>query len=275
MYYIIYLLLSLNLLFMQNSNEGFKMPGSGIILGEVLNQDTGQPVEYASVNLIDVKKSEIVNGQLSDYNGIFLFKEVENGQYIIEIKFMGYKTWKSNTIQINSSFKKPTRKDFGTIFLISKAIEGQSVNITEKKEMYEFEADKLVYNPDNDIIASSGSAEDVLNRAPMVTVDQDGGIQLRGNGNVNVLVDGRKNRVDLANISGSQIEKVEVITSASAKYDPEGMAGIINIVLKKGTKDGFNGNIQVKGQHNAYHSLDEMNGLSFYGNYRKNKWNYS
>ena len=77
--------------------------------------------------------------------------------------------------------------------------------------------------------------------------------------------------MDLANISGSQIERVEVITSASAKYDPEGMAGIINIVLKKGTNDGFNGNIQIKGQHNEYNSIDEMNGLSFYGNYKKNK----
>ena len=249
------------------------MPGSGIILGEVLNQDTGQPIEYASITLIDFESKEIINGQLSDYNGIFLFKEVKNGQYFIEIKFMGYESWSSEIITINSSFKKPTRKDFGTVFLNTKSLKGQSVDITEKKEMYEFEADKLVYNPDNDIIASSGTAEDVLNRAPMVTVDQDGDIQLRGNGNVNILVDGRKNRVDLANISGSQIEKVEVITSASAKYDPEGMAGIINIVLKKGTNDGFNGNVQLKGQHNEYHSFDEMNGLSFYGNYKKNKFN--
>ena len=274
MHYIIYFLLSINLIFMQGmNNSGFQMPGTGIILGEVINEETGAPVEYASVTLIDYDSKDVINGQLTDYNGIFVFKEVKNGQYYIEIKFMGYESWNSEMIKINSSFKKPTRKDFDTIFLNTKALEGQSVNITEKKEMYEFEADKLVYNPDNDIIASSGTAEDVLNRAPMVTVDQDGEIQLRGNGNVNILVDGRKNRVDLANISGSQIEKVEVITSASAKYDPEGMAGIINIVLKKGTNDGFNGNIQLKGQHNEYHSFDEMNGISFYGNYKKNKFN--
>ena len=274
MHYIIYFLLSINLIFMQGmNNSGFQMPGTGIILGEVINEETGAPVEYASVTLIDYDSKDAINGQLTDYNGIFVFKEVKNGQYYIEIKFMGYESWNSEMIKINSSFKKPTRKDFDTIFLNTKALEGQSVNITEKKEMYEFEADKLVYNPDNDIIASSGTAEDVLNRAPMVTVDQDGEIQLRGNGNVNILVDGRKNRVDLANISGSQIEKVEVITSASAKYDPEGMAGIINIVLKKGTNDGFNGNIQLKGQHNEYHSFDEMNGISFYGNYKKNKFN--
>ena len=252
----------------------FQMPGSGIILGEVINADSGMPVEYASITLINIKSSEIEMGQLSDQNGIFIFKEVKNGDYFVEIKFMGYETWKSKELNINSSFTKPTRKDLNLIQLKTKVLEGQSVNITDQKEMYEFEADKLVYNPDKDIIAASGSAEDVLNRTPMVTVDQDGGVQLRGQDNVNILVDGRKNRMDLANISGSQIERVEVITSASAKYDPEGMAGIINIVLKKGTTDGFNGNIQTKGQHNAYHSFDEMHGINGYANYQKGDWNF-
>ncbi|MFL2988835.1 TonB-dependent receptor [bacterium] len=273
MYYILCLVLSFQFILSQDGKE-YQMPGTGIILGEIINQDSGAPIEYASVTLINKESNDIITGQLTDNNGIFVFKEVKNGDYFIEIKFMGYDDWSSEIIKINSSYTKPTRRDLQTIQLSTKALEGRSVNITEKKEMYEFEADKLVYNPDNDIVASAGTAEDVLNRAPMVTVDQDGEIQLRGNGNVNVLVDGRKNRVDLANISGSQIEKVEVITSASAKYDPEGMAGIINIVLKKGTNDGFNGNVQLKGQHNEYHSFDEMNGLSFYGNYKKNKFNF-
>lgn len=272
MYYILCLLLSFQFILSQDGKE-YQMPGTGIILGEIINQDSGAPIEYASVTLISKESNDIITGQLTDNNGIFVFKEVKNGDYFIEIKFMGYDDWSSEIIKINSSYTKPTRRDLQTIELSTKALEGQSVNITEKKEMYEFEADKLVYNPNNDIVASAGTAEDVLNRAPMVTVDQDGEIQLRGNGNVNILVDGRKNRVDLANISGSQIEKVEVITSASAKYDPEGMAGIINIVLKKGTNDGFNGNVQLKGQHNEYHSFDEMNGFSFYGNYKKNKFN--
>ena len=275
MRYILFILIVFQFLGAQQNKRGdFQMPGTGIILGEVLNADTSMPIEYAAITLINSETKDITSGQLTDNNGIFIFKEIKNGDYFVEIKFMGYESWESDVVTINSSYKKPTRKDLQTILLQTKALEGQSVNITDKKEMYEFEADKLVYNPDNDIIASAGSAEDVLNRAPMVTVDQDGQVQLRGNGNVNILVDGRKNRTDLANISGSQIEKVEVITSASAKYDPEGMAGIINIVLKKGTNDGFNGNIQIKGQHNEYHSIDEMNGLSFYGNYKKNKFNF-
>ena len=87
MYYIIYFLLSINLIFMQGMNSsGFQMPGSGIILGEVINEETGQPVEYASVTLIDYDSKDVINGQLTDYNGIFVFKEVKNGQYFIEIK---------------------------------------------------------------------------------------------------------------------------------------------------------------------------------------------
>ena len=247
------------------------MPGTGVILGEVIHADTGNPIEYASISLINKKSNEVVTGQLTDARGVFVFQELKKGYYFIEISFMGLESWKSEEIHIT---KTSNRNNIGTIQLKSKLLEGTEVNITEKKEIYEFEADKLVYNPDNDIVATTGSAEDVLNRAPMVTVDQDGEVQLRGNSNVNILVDGRKNRIDLANISGSQIEKVEVITSASAKYDPEGMAGIINIVLKKGSSDGFNGNIKLNGNHNKYYSLDKMHGLSTYGNYRKGKFNF-
>ena len=169
--------------------------------------------------------------------------------------------------------KKNNRINIGRIELKNKVIEIGSVDIKDTKEIYEFETDKIVYNPENDIIATAGSAEDVLSNAPMVSVDQDGEVQLRGKSNVNILVDGRKNRIDLGNIAGSQIEKVEVITSPSAKYDPEGMAGIINIVLKKGSTDGFTGNIKVDGGHTQYHSMDEIHGLNAFGNYKKGPLN--
>ena len=265
----IYILLA-TLLFTQTYDYS-KQSKNTFISGQILNISNGTPVEYASVSLLNADNKENMMGQLSDSDGRFIFRNISLGDYIVEINFMGFKDWQSKLISIVST---DDIQDLGIIELSFKALSSDDISITATKEVYEFKADKLVYNPDNDIIATSGSAEDVLNRAPMVTVDQEGEIQLRGNGNVNILIDGRKNRVDLANISGSQIEKVEVITSASAKYDPEGMAGIINIVLKKGTNDGFNGNIQIKGQHNEYHSIDEMNGLSFYGNYKKNKFNF-
>ena len=215
--------------------------GTGVILGEVLSAKTGSPIEYASVSLISKKSNEAEMGQLTDANGNFIFQEIVTGYYFLEVRFMGFESWISKEIYIS---KNNNRQNIGKIELKQKLLETESVDITEKKETYEFEVDKIVYNPENDIIASSGSAEDVLSNAPMVSVDQDGEVQLRGKSNVNILVDGRKNRIDLANIAGSQIEKVEVITSPSAKYDPEGMAGIINIVLKKGAMDGLTGDIK-------------------------------
>ena len=168
MYYILCLVLSFQFILSQDG-KGYQMPGTGIILGEIINQDSGAPIEYASVTLINKESNDIITGQLTDNNGIFVFKEVKNGDYFIEIKFMGYDDWSSEIIKINSSYTKPTRRDLQTIQLSTKALEGQSVNITEKKEMYEFEADKLVYNPDNDIVASAGTAEDVLNSCLLYT----------------------------------------------------------------------------------------------------------
>ena len=251
-------------------SKKWRMPGIGVISGEVVYAETGTPLEYASVTLFDKKSNDIITGLLTDDRGLFVFQEIRVGDYFIEINFMGIEPWISEEIHIS---KKNKRINIGRIEVTSKFIEAASVDIKDTKEIYEFETDKIVYNPENDIIASAGSAEDVLSNAPMVTVDQDGEVQLRGKSNVNILVDGRKNRIDLANIAGSQIEKVEVITSPSAKYDPEGMAGIINIVLKKGSTDGFTGNIKINGNHNKYHTIDKMNGFNIFGNYRKGPLN--
>ena len=244
---------------------------SGSIVGTVINANTGGPIEYASVSLINQKSNQVEVGQLTLLDGRFILSGFHKGNYSISITFMGFETWKSEVINITDNNIK---KDLGTISLKIKSIKSDDVNITEQKEAYEFTADKIVYTPAKDIIASSGSAEDVLTQAPLVSVDQDGEVSLRGNSNVNILVDGRAKRIDLGSISASQIKEVEIITSPSAKYDPEGMAGIINIVLKKGSNDGFNGILKFNGRHNKYYSLDKMNGLNFNGNYRKQKLNF-
>ena len=254
----------------QNDKASRSISETGVISGAVFNSDTGSPIEYASITLFKKESNEIIEGQLTDELGFFVFQEIRKGKYFVEINFMGVQPWVSGEINIS---KKNNRIDIGRIELQNKFIEAASVDIKEKKEIYEFETDRIVYNPENDIIASSGSAEDILENTPMVTVDQDGEVQLRGKSNVNILVDGRKNRVDLVNISGDQIEKVEVITSPSAKYDPEGMAGIINIILKKGSTDGFTGNIKLDGGHTQYHSMDAIHSLNAFGNYKKGPLN--
>jgi len=272
---IIFLILIFNFLYSQHNHdhdhEHGHNHGSGSIVGTVINANTSEPIEYASVSLINKTSNEVEMGQLTVLDGRFSFLNIHKGNYVININFMGFKTWNSKVISISGH---PTIKDMGTIALTVVSLQSEDVNITAEQEVYEFKANKMVYNPSKDIIASSGSAEDVLTQAPLVSVDQDGQVSLRGNSNVNILVDGRAKRIDLGSIAASQIKEVEVITSPSAKYDPEGMAGIINIVLKKGSNDGFNGILKFNGRHNRYYSLDKMNGLNFNGNYRKQKLNF-
>ena len=103
-------------------------------------------------------------------------------------------------------------------------------------------------------------------KVPLVTVDQEGEVSLRGSADVRILVDGRPIRSEVSDIAASTIDKVEVITSASAKYSPEGMAGIINIVRKKGNYDGFNGSLRLNARNSDYFGPDKMNGLTFFSN---------
>ena len=194
--------------------------------------------------------------------------------YSIKIEFMGYTS--REFLNVKLAFSGATwKKDFGEIKLQPTSLELEIVNVIDEKPIFEFDADKMVYNSSDDIVAGSGTAEDVLNKVPMVTVDQDGEVSLRGNPNVKILLNGRPNRTggDVDIIPASLNDKVEVITSPSAKYDPEGMAGIINIVLKKGTFEGLNGSIKSNMKHNEFNSVGDMNGFTFYVNYQKNKFN--
>ena len=212
---IIFLTLIFNFLYSQHNHDHDHghghSHGSGSIVGIVINATTGNPIEYASVSLVNQNSNEVEVGQLTLLDGRFILSGFHKGSYKLSIAFMGFETWTSEIINITDNNIK---KDLGSIGLNIKSIESEDVNITEQKEAYEFTADKIVYTPEKDIIASSGSAEDVLTQAPLVSVDQDGEVSLRGNSNVNILVDGRAKRIDLGSIAASQIKEVEVITQA-------------------------------------------------------------
>ena len=173
------------------------------------------------------------------------------------------------------SLKAKKNFDAGILKLNSIVLVTEAVQVIDKKPIFEFEADKMIYNSSDDIVAESGTAEDVLNKVPMVTVDSEGEISLRGNPNVKILVNGRPNRTGTAvdNIPASLIDKVEIITSPSAKYDPEGMAGIINIQLKKGRFEGLNGSVRFGAKHNQFNSVDDLNSISLNTNYQTGKIN--
>ena len=179
--------------------------------------------------------------------------------------------------KLRISFYPQGKKNFdaGILKLNSIVLVTEAVQVIDKKPIFEFEADKMIYNSSDDIVAESGTAEDVLNKVPMVTVDSEGEISLRGNPNVKILVNGRPNRTGTAvdNIPASLIDKVEIITSPSAKYDPEGMAGIINIQLKKGRFEGLNGSVRFGAKHNQFNSVDDLNSISLNTNYQTGKIN--
>ena len=242
------------------------------IFGSVVDSITAIPIEYASISLLN-PSGEVVTGGVSDSDGYFQIKEIHPGMYDVKIEFMGFKTVTISQIKLN--FKQQPIKDLGKIILTAAALELDAVKVIDDKPIFEFEADKMIYNSSDDIIAGSGTAEDVLNKVPMVTVDQDGEVSLRGNPNVKILINDRPNRSggDVDNIPASLIDKIEVITSPSAKYDPEGMAGIINIVLKKGRYEGLNGSIKLNVKHNSFNSVDDMNGTTFYSNYQTDNYN--
>ena len=244
---------------------------TGNISGFIIDKDTEEAIEYVSISVFNINQTSPINGGVSDSEGFFNINQIPLGNYNVVIEFIGYN---SLSMPVDISKDGGIRKNLGRISMSRTSIEAKEISIVDKKPIYQYESDKMVYNASEDIITGSGTAEDVLKKVPMVTVDQEGEISLRGNPDVRILVDGRPMRSEASDISASTIEKVEVITSPSAKYNPEGMAGIINIIRKKGNYDGFNGSVRLNGRNSKYYGPDKMNGFTFYSNYRKNKLNF-
>ena len=252
-------------------------PKIGAVYGEVINANTSEPIEYVSISIYNSNTEKIESGGITDSYGFFSVDEITPGSYFIIVEFIGYEIIVIEDIKLNRN--EGIKRNLGTISLMPKAIEGTEIDVEGEMPEIEFETDKMVYTPSNDILSSSGSAEDLLNNVPMVLVDQDGTVTLKGSSNVKILVNSRENRIgeggnDVDNIPASMIEKVEVITSPSAKYDPEGMAGIINIILKKDKDRGFNGEIKVYTKQNDNHNFGTMGGLSLSSNYKTDKFNF-
>ena len=218
---------------------------SGAVTGKVIDSSTKKAVEYANVSIFSSKDSSIVTGTVTNENGIFIIKNLQPGQYYAKVSFIGYKTKMINNINIAS---KDQGAQIGMVSLAPSSIKLGTVVVKGKNDMIITNLDKQVINVDKDLQSAGGTALDVMQNIPALTVDIDGNISLRGSTNVTILVDGKPtglaglNSSDvLTSIPASSIKSVEVVTNPSAKYDPEGTAGIINIVLKKKTNLGFNG----------------------------------
>ena len=211
------------------------------VSGKVIEKGTNLPLEYSTVSLVSTTTNKIVAGGITDAKGDFNF-DTNPGVYNVKIEFISFKSLelKSKTITQDTNL--------GSISLLPDATQLNEVVIKSEKASVEIKLDKKIYNVGQDMTVKGGSASDVLDNVPSVTVDGDGNVSLRGNDNVVILIDGRRsNAINIAdalkNIPADALDKVEVITNPSARYDAEGGAGIINIVLKKGKNNGLNGTI--------------------------------
>ncbi|MBF9237004.1 TonB-dependent receptor [Hymenobacter sp. BT683] len=220
--------------------------GTGRISGVVLDGATKKPVEFATVALLPATGDKPVDGTVADDRGRFTLKGLAAGEYRLQLSFIGYG---SLTQPVTLADGKMSL-DLGTVALTAAAQQLSDVTVTGDRPVVESKPDRLVYNAGTDNTNKGGTAADVLRKAPMVSVDPDGNLQLRGSGNVRILINGKPSAVisgDIATalkqLPGDQIKSVEVITSPSAKYDGEGSAGIINIVLKENNLQGVNGNV--------------------------------
>ncbi|MBA5792562.1 TonB-dependent receptor [Flavobacterium sp. xlx-214] len=212
--------------------------GNGTIKGKVIEKNSKSNVGFASV-AISVN-GEIISGDLTDEDGSFTITNLPNKEVELSVEYIGFKTYK-NTVNLTNE----KTIDLGTISLDADDELLSEVVIQAERSTMEQLVDRKVIRVGKDLSTAGASASEIMNNIPSVNVDQDGNISMRGNQNVRILVDGKPTQLDpktlLKQIPSNSIDKIELITNPSAKYNPEGMSGMINIVLKKNMQDGFNG----------------------------------
>ncbi|MCH8533435.1 MAG: TonB-dependent receptor [Flavobacteriaceae bacterium] len=236
------------------------------ITGKVVD-DQGFELEMASVSIINPANDNVVDGGITDMEGKFML-EAPQGIYTLKIEFISFEPRVFKNVKVDQNL------DFGTIELQSQVDVLDEVNVVAEKTEVEVKLDKRIYNIGKDLTISGGTVSDALNNVPSVSADVDGTISLRGNENVRILINGKPSTLAgfgdqdvLQQLPAEAIERVEVISSPSARYDAEGTAGIINIILKRDRTLGFNGSAQLTT------GTPLNNGVTLNGNLRTEKFN--
>ena len=243
----------------------------GIVKAVVVDSKTGESLSYANLKILQVSDSKLITGNIANDKGE-VSVNISLGKYIAEVEFMGYKSFKSSEFSIS---KENSIFDLGTIKLEPSTNTLAEVEVRAEKSTMVLSLDKKIFNVGKDLANAGGSASDLLTNIPSVSVDPDGGVKLRGSDNVRILIDGKpsglvsfKGGAGLQQLQGSMVERVEIITNPSARYEAEGMAGIINIILKKDQRQGFNGSMElITGYYANY-------GIGGNINYRHKKVNF-
>lgn len=242
-------------------NTGGPKGLTGAITGTLLDSLTQTPVEYAAVGVIDAQTQKTVNGGLTDERGNFRITGLYAGQYSLQISFIGYASKSITGIKLTP--QRPDH-DAGEIQFVPESQLLEEVKVVGEAALIEAKPDKIVYNAERDVTSRGGDAADVLRKVPLLTVDFDGNVSMRGSDNVRILINGRPSSIFNSNLADAlkmmpadQIKSVEVITSPSAKYDAEGTAGIINIITRKKNIEGLAGSVDLTG--GTRHNRGNMN----------------
>ncbi|SKB82952.1 TonB-dependent receptor domain-containing protein [Dyadobacter psychrophilus] len=241
--------------------------GNSKLSGSIVDSSSAKGIEFASIALYSKTSGQAVDGTVADEKGKFTLSKLAAGEYKVLISFIGFV---NKTID-NITIGKGQELDLGVINLSSNTKTLNEVTVTGQAALIEEKVDRLVYNAEKDITAKGGDATDILRKVPLLTVDLDGNVSLRGSQNIRVLVNNKPSTIiansvadALKQIPADQIKSVEVITSPSAKYDAEGSGGIINIITKKNSLQGLNLNVDSGiGNRGSILSLN--------GGYRKGK----
>jgi outer membrane cobalamin receptor len=239
-----------------------------IVSGTIIDEKAKMPLEYATIAILSFPDSSIVNGIISDTQGKFTVNAEQAGDYIIKINFIGYETLFTNV----SLTRENPLFDLGTIYLQSSSLNIKEVSIEANEGYMEYKIDRKVVHVSEQYTALSGSAVDLLKNVPSIDVDIEDNVSIRGNSNFTVLIDGRPSVLEgneaLQQIPAGMIKDIEIITNPSAKFDPEGTGGIINIITEKRTVTGLSGLLH------ADVGLGDKYGADFLINYRTEKFNY-
>ncbi|HEX7412793.1 MAG TPA: outer membrane beta-barrel protein, partial [Bacteroidia bacterium] len=257
LFFITVILLALNMQaqYPGGGAPGGKMPSIGHLYGKVLDAQNKEPVEFASVALLWFDKDSAVAGCLVKTNGDFSLDNLSFGAFRLRISFIGYKTIEQKMF-INM---QNIDKDLGNIMLVPDQELLKEVVVTDEKSTVQMSIDRKVYNVEKDISTRGGTGLDAVKNIPSVTVDADGNVSLRNN-SVAVYVDGKPTTLTLQQIPADQIDRVEIITNPSVKFDASTTGGILNVIMKRNTKPGYNGMIMGGiGTNNRYNGMASLN----------------
>jgi outer membrane receptor protein involved in Fe transport len=222
---------------------------SATVSGQVIDNSDNSPMGAATISVMDKETGSVLTGAISDAKGKFQIPDVPFGVYDINISFLGYNTVKLDSISITGD---QPEFSIGTITLSSADVTPGEVEVVGEKPVVENKFDKIIYNVSNDVTSQGALAIDVLRKVPQVTVDADGNVELQGNSNIRFLINGKESSIfgnnladALQSIPASQIKSIEAITNPGAKYDLQGTAGIINIILQESRLKGIDGNVNL------------------------------